>query len=83
MLRENLQAGIHHVGIALRDPESFAVAWSEGRSRYQWPVWVSILVTAIIGTTTYGMTMGMLGGAGAPGTAETKGIAHASHSLGC
>jgi hypothetical protein len=63
MFRDNLRAGIHHVGIALRDPESFAVAWSEGRSVYQWPVWVSLLATAIVGTTTYGMTMGLLGGA--------------------
>ena len=51
------------MGLALRDPESFAVAWSEGRNNYQWPVWISLLVTAIIGTTTYGMTMGLLGGA--------------------
>jgi hypothetical protein len=27
------------------------------------PAWVALLVTAIIGTTTYGMTMGLLGGA--------------------
>lgn len=63
MFRDNLRAGIHHVGVALRDPESFAVEWSEGRSSYRWPVWISLLVTAIIGTTTYGMTMGLLGGA--------------------
>jgi len=50
--------------VALRDPEAFAVAWNEGRNNYQWPVWVALLATAIVGTTTYGMTMGLLGGAG-------------------
>src|SRR5262249_44958265 len=39
-------------------------AWNEGRSDYQWPVWAALLATAILGTTTYGMTMGLLGGAG-------------------
>ena len=64
MFRDDLRVGVHHVGLALRDPEAFAVAWNEGRSAYQWPVWVSLLATAIVGTTTYGMTMGLLGGAG-------------------
>jgi hypothetical protein len=63
MFRENLRAGIHHVGLALRDPEAFAIAWNEGRSRYGWTVWASLLATAIVGTTTYGMTMGLMGGA--------------------
>jgi hypothetical protein len=64
MFRDDLRMGIRQVGVALRDPEAFAVAWNEGRSDYQWPVWVSLLATAIVGTTTYGMTMGLLGGAG-------------------
>jgi hypothetical protein len=63
MFRDDLRLGIRQVGVALRDPEAFAVAWNEGRSDYQWPVWVSLLATAIVGTTTYGMTMGLLGGA--------------------
>ena len=63
MFRDNLQTGIQHVGLALKDPETFAIEWSEGRNQYHWPVWVALLVTAIIGTTTYGMTMGLLGGA--------------------
>jgi hypothetical protein len=63
MFRDDLRTGIHHVGLALRDPEKFAVAWNEGRSAYQWPVWIALLATAILGTTTYGMTMGLLGGA--------------------
>jgi hypothetical protein len=64
MFRDDLRLGIRQVGVALRDPEAFAVAWNEGRNDYQWPVWVALLVTAIVGTTTYGMTMGLLGGAG-------------------
>jgi hypothetical protein len=64
MFRDDLRLGVRQVGVALRDPEAFAVAWNEGRTDYQWPVWVSLLATAIVGTTTYGMTMGLLGGAG-------------------
>ena len=64
MFRDDLRMGVRQVGVALRDPEAFAVAWNEGRNDYQWPGWVSLLATAIVGTTTYGMTMGLLGGAG-------------------
>lgn len=64
MFRDDLRLGVRQVGVALRDPEAFAVAWNEGRNDYQWLVWVSLLATAIVGTTTYGMTMGLLGGAG-------------------
>jgi hypothetical protein len=63
MFRDDLRLGIRQVGVALGDPEAFAVAWNEGRTDYQWPVWVALLATAIVGTTTYGMTMGLLGGA--------------------
>ena len=64
MFRNHLRSGLSHVGLALRDPEEFAVAWNDGRAGYQWPVWAGLLATAIAGTTTYGMTMGLLGGAG-------------------
>ncbi|HJQ79767.1 MAG TPA: hypothetical protein VJ828_07415 [Lacipirellulaceae bacterium] len=64
MFRQHLRAGVHHVGLALRDPEEFAVNWNDGRIVYAWPVWAALLATAILGTTTYGMTMGLLGGAG-------------------
>ena len=62
MFRDELRMGIHHIGVALRDPEAFAAAWNEGRSDYHWPVWAALLATAVAGTTTYGMTMGLLGG---------------------
>ncbi len=62
MLQQNLRAGVHHVGLALRDPETFAAQWNEGQTDYKLPVWFSLLATAVLGTTTYGMTMGLLGG---------------------
>lgn len=63
MLKQQIRSGIGYVGQALREPEAFAVAWNGGEITYRWPVWLALLCTAIIGTTTYGMTMGLLGGA--------------------
>jgi hypothetical protein len=65
MLRASLQSGIAHVGMALRMPEEFAVAWNNGTARYRWWVWGALIATAILGTSLYGMTMGLLGGTGA------------------
>lgn len=72
MGRIELRSGIAHVGQALRMPEEFAARWNDGTARYAWWVWASLMATAILGTTTYGMTMGLLGG-----TADvlTKGLA--------
>lgn len=61
MKREKLKSGLMHVGLALRDPELFAVRWNSGEVNYRWWVWASLVATAIAGTTTYGMTMGILG----------------------
>ncbi len=63
MLKNEIRSGITHVGIALKDPATFAVHWNDGTILYRWPVWIALLITAIIVTTTYGMTMGLLGGA--------------------
>jgi len=60
-MRAQLASGVSHVGQALREPESFAAAWNEGRVSYPVWVWLSLIATAIVGTTTYGMTMGLLG----------------------
>jgi hypothetical protein len=65
MFRDELRAGVRQVGVALRDPEEFAAAWNEGRHAYRPVVWAALLATAIVGTTTYGMTMGLLVGADA------------------
>lgn len=64
MLRNQLRSGVAHVGLALRRPEDFALAWHNGSASYPWWVWGSLVATAILGTTTYGMTMGLLGGTG-------------------
>lgn len=63
MLREQLRSGVAHVGLALREPELFAVRWNRGEVEYRWWVWVSLVATAISGTLLYGMTMGLLGNA--------------------
>ena len=61
MFREQLRSGVAHVGLALREPEAFAVRWNRGEVQYRWWVWASLVATAMLGTTTYGMTMGLLG----------------------
>lgn len=71
MSRSELRSGIAHVGQALRMPEEFALAWHKGTARYPWWVWASLMATAVLGTTTYGMTMGLLGG---PGDVLRKGL---------
>lgn len=53
------------VAQALREPEAFALAWKTGERSYPWYVWSALMATAMLGTTTYGMTMGLLGGADA------------------
>ena len=62
MFRSQLRESIAHVGQALREPEEFAVRWDRGEARYDWWVWLALFLTAGVGTTTYGMTMGILGG---------------------
>jgi hypothetical protein len=62
MFREQLQAGLAHVGLALREPEEFARRWHGHEGLYSWRVFVALALTAILGTLTYGMTMGLLGG---------------------
>lgn len=63
MFRDSLRASIAHVGLALREPELFALRYRDGERSYRPAVWVALAATAVLGTTTYGMTMGMLGGA--------------------
>ena len=64
MLRNRLRSSIKHVGQALREPEQFALRWHQGTTHYDWWVWIALGMTAALGTTTYGMTMGILGGTG-------------------
>jgi hypothetical protein len=58
MFRES----ISQIGRALREPEEFAWRWHREGTPYPWWVFSALALTAIAGTTTYGMTMGLLGG---------------------
>ncbi len=62
MAQDIATMSLKHVGLALRDPEGFAEQWNQGTRRYRWPIWLALMGTAILGTLTYGMTMGILGG---------------------
>ncbi len=64
MLRAQLRSGIAQVGLALREPEEFTRRWHGGEVLYPWWVFLALALTAILGTSTYGLTMGILGGAG-------------------
>jgi hypothetical protein len=62
MLQARLRSGVAHIGQALREPEAFAFHWHREGRPYAWWVFAALALTAILGTTTYGMTMGILGG---------------------
>jgi hypothetical protein len=63
MFRERLRASAAQVGVALQEPEVFAVRWHYEGMPYPWSVFAALTLTAILGTTTYGMIMGLQGGA--------------------
>lgn len=65
MWRERVRDGMAQVGRALREPEEFALRSDSGQVLYPWWVWGALALTAILGTTTYGMTMGLAGGTSA------------------
>jgi hypothetical protein len=48
--------------MALNEPEVFALRWHHEGAPYSWSVFVALALTAILGTTTYGMIMGLLAG---------------------
>src|SRR5438876_12138833 len=64
MFRSRLRAGLAHVGLALREPEVFALRWHLEASPYPWWVFAALALTAIAGTLSYGLTLGILGGPG-------------------
>jgi hypothetical protein len=64
MLRAELRASVAQVGLALREPEEFTRRWHGGDVAYSWWVFLALALTAILGTSTYGLTMGLLGGPG-------------------
>lgn len=63
MFRDRLRDSLRSVGQALREPEAFALRWHQEGTPYHWLVFAALSLTAITGTTTYGITMGILGGA--------------------
>jgi hypothetical protein len=62
MLHGHLRDGLSHVGQALRDPEVFALRWHREGAPYAWWVFAALGLTAIVGTLSYGLTLGILGG---------------------
>ena len=62
MFRERLRDSFAHIGQALREPEEFALRWHRAGSPYVWWVFAALALTAIAGTTTYGLSMGVLDG---------------------
>src|SRR5438067_884255 len=62
MLQTRLRAGVVAVGEALREPEAFALRWHREGAPYDALVFAALALTAIAGTTTYGLVMGLLGG---------------------
>jgi hypothetical protein len=63
MFHDSFRTSLAHVGAALKDPEEFALRWHRGSVDYRTAVWLALAVTAILGTMTYGVTMGIGGGA--------------------
>jgi hypothetical protein len=63
MLAVHVRQSLAHVGAALREPEAFALRWHREGTPYDAWVWAGLVFTSMTGTTTYGMTMGLLGGA--------------------
>jgi hypothetical protein len=62
MFRSWLHAGLAHVGLALREPEAFTLRWHREGAPYAWWVFAALGLTAVAGTLSYGLTLGVLGG---------------------
>ncbi len=64
MFRARLQTSLQHIAQALHDPEAFALDWQRLGSPYPWWVFAALGLTAMVGTLSYGLTMGLLDGVG-------------------
>ena len=62
MLQNRLRAALAHVGQALREPEDFTLRWHHEGAPYAWEVFATLALTAMAGTLTYGLTLGILDG---------------------
>jgi hypothetical protein len=63
MFRDRFRASLTNIGQALREPEGFALRWHREGTPYAWWVFAALALTAIAGTTSYGMVMGLFSGA--------------------
>lgn len=61
MFRSRFKDSLQHIARALHEPEEFAERWHQQAS-YPWWVFGALALTAIAGTTCYGITMGVAGG---------------------
>src|SRR5258708_5591983 len=62
MNRQRLRGTFAQIGEALREPESFALRWHRQGNPYDVWVFAALALTAIAGTTSYGIIMGLLDG---------------------
>lgn len=62
MIRNRLRRNLASIHEALRQPEEFAVRWHREGRPYSWSVFAALALTAIAGTTTYGLILGLSGG---------------------
>ncbi len=67
MFKESMRESIAHVGVALREPEEVRPPLGSRGRCYAAPVWLALGLTAVMGTTLYGMTMGIGSGPSAIG----------------
>jgi hypothetical protein len=63
MIRDRLRRNLAFVHEALRQPEDFALRWHLEGGPYSWSVFAALALAAIAGTTTYGLILGLTGGA--------------------
>ena len=61
-MNRRLRLALGQVGEALREPEAFALRWHRDGSPYDVWVFAALALTAIVGTTFYGLVMGLLDG---------------------
>jgi hypothetical protein len=62
MIRDRLRQNLASIHEALREPEDFALRWHQQGRPYSWSVFAALALTAIAGTTTYGLILGLTGG---------------------
>lgn len=62
MIRDRLRRNLASIHEALREPEDFALRWHLEGQPYPWSVFAALALTAIVGTTTYGLILGLTGG---------------------